>query len=73
MKKKETLITYDSDDSEYINMKLKTFVEDDLKERKGKKIQIDHVKSNIVLTGKINKIKDIQLFYRNFIKNQNQK
>jgi len=34
---------------------------------------INHVKQNIALTGKINKIKEIQLFYRNFVKDRNQK
>ena len=36
-----------------------------------KKDVINHVKSNIKLTGKINKIRDIQLFCRNFVQNKN--
>lgn len=31
-------------------------------------LRINHVKKNIQLSGKINKIRDIQLFYRNYIK-----
>ena len=34
-------------------------------------VEIDHIKQNIELSGKIPMIKDIQLFYRNFIKEQN--
>ena len=34
---------------------------------------VNHVKQNIALSSKINKIRDIQLFYRNYIKDQNRK
>lgn len=34
---------------------------------------VNHVKQNIALSSKIHKIRDIQLFYRNYIKDQNRK
>ena len=33
--------------------------------------EIDHIQQNIELSGKINKIRDIQLFYRNYVRADN--
>ena len=36
-----------------------------------RKVNINHIKQNINLSSKIHKIREIQLFYRNFVKEAN--
>lgn len=38
------------------------------REDEGNNLRINHVKRNIQLSAKINKIRDIQLFYRNYVR-----
>lgn len=45
------------------------FKEDNFKVKRDNDL-VNHVKMNVELSGKINKIRDIQLFYRNFTKEQ---